>query len=421
MVKGPGKWWDLGSVNELTAVKWSPDDRELLLGTYRGVVLRFDPVKGEILQKTQVFNSATVKDVAYIAYGERFKDQYAASSGSKFCAWTVKPGPGSYPTTNPGFPDHSISPDGKSRIVLPDRGFYLNDFGGPVHRVPRIEPFGPAATDAARRILEFVTTCEVSECDESKFHNRYVGKVFIPVKRWDILAGHALVTGPGAQDSDEIYCDKSGKLLRDTFRLVFTSNRWWQSDPTNQSVIVAPRGDLYVSQLQHVDWSSRTVPVRTLQSVERPGNYDWINGEMFGVSSGYSKMTWSPNGQFIAGVIAGHVIGVWRASDGSFVRPIGDNSVIYRDGKQYMFPGNRAVRWSPDGRYLASATRGRVLVWEVATGRLVEEFVSNSAQPYSHRWGTAQALHQDGAFEWSHDGKRLVFVSLFGDVEIYDF
>jgi WD40 repeat protein len=440
MVRGPGTWWDLGSVNELTAVKWSPDDKELLLGTYKGVVLRFDPFKGEMLQESQVFDSSSVVEVAYIAYGEKFRDQYAASSGSKICSWTSKPGPGSYSISSRALVDYSVSHDGKFRIIVPDERFHLNDFGTSVRKVPRIEVFGQVSSETSTKVLEFVADCAVSEVEEKKFHNRYVGKTFIPVLRWDTQWVSAdNIGGPGAQDSDEIYCDRSGKLLRDTFRLVFTSDRWWRSDPANLSVIVEPKGDLFVSQLQYVDWSSRAVPVRTLESVERPKNYDWQHNSYSGLSSRYSELTWSPDDQFIAGVIDGHVIGLWRTSDGSFVRPIGCNSVIYSevnlpehdprrdflqwspDGRHtHMFWGKRAVRWSPDGRYLASATRRRLLVWEVASGRLVEEFVNKSAQPYSNK-SSAEALNQDGAFEWSHDGKRLVFVSLFGDVEVYDF
>lgn len=219
--------------------------------------------------------------------------------------------------------------------------------------------------------------------------------------------------GSGSKVPEEAFFDAHGRLVTVSFSTLVAGDRWWMTRFDIPQVVTVPRGDLYWSPLENVDWSSRSVPVSQLRPVQRPIGYDsQLERYRSRPTSQLSNLTWSPNGEFVAGNVNGYQIGLWRSSDGSFVHPVGCNSAEYREIPHNFFWGQRELRWSPDGRHLACATRRRIYVWEVATSRLVCEFFNPAAEeikdfPFSP------------SIAWSPDSTRLVAVSNTGDLEIY--
>ncbi len=114
---------------------------------------------------------------------------------------------------------------------------------------------------------------------------------------------------------------------------------------------------------------------------------------------------WSPDGRFIASASGSLTIGppnedksvhVWDASTGK-------TSLVYKN----PFSGVSMLGWSPDSHCIASLQRTTVTVWEAQTGRERTAFTPDT----SDSWVTALA--------WSPDGKCIAIAGYL-DVQIWD-
>ena len=115
-----------------------------------------------------------------------------------------------------------------------------------------------------------------------------------------------------------------------------------------------------------------------------------------GHSDAVSGVAWSPDGRFLASASHDKTLQVWEASNGKLWLTYGGHSDAVR-----------SVAWSPDGRFLASASDDKtVQIWEVSNGK---------------RWKTYSG-HSCGlwAVAWSPDGRFLASASRNNTVHVQD-
>jgi WD40 repeat protein len=437
MVSGPKRWWDIGSDSQLTAVKWSSDGSELLLATFSGKLIRFDPRKGQLTHSSQIkVNGHEVNryiyDVAYVPSISGFALRIDSGSSWPDFALILDPISGSelgnYLSEMPDYLDASISPDGRYQLVKADversSGVWC-----------QIRKRGLGLTDEWQVELEGVACC-IAPFEESPWSRHpYAKCAYVNCKSWDVSS---------QLENEEAYFNATGQLITDDLFFIFTEKDWWHADLGDKAIVIAPKGELFTAELGQVNWTTSTVQPESLCLVDRPKNWAYAvdKGLVWGARRGLgryslygygSTLQWSPDGKYIAATKGEGFIGLWSASDGRFVRPIGCHRVIRkesmtatRDRDFYAAGGGlpsyrECIHWSPDGNYIASVFDRRIFVWEVESGHLIDEFYNSDARSYAtmKTIDNQFVFHPDGAICWGPDSKSLASVSLFGDVEIY--
>ena len=99
-----------------------------------------------------------------------------------------------------------------------------------------------------------------------------------------------------------------------------------------------------------------------------------------GHSSRVTAIVWSPDGKYLASASYDKTVQIWDASNGQ-------NILTYKGHRQHV----NALAWSPDSKYLASASDdGTVQTWEAGTGKTCITFRSH--------------IEEVSAVAWSPDG-----------------
>lgn len=160
-------------------------------------------------------------------------------------------------------------------------------------------------------------------------------------------------------------------------------------------------------------------PTATTSSIKLSDNvgkvvYTW-NGRQHGQLEDFYDLAWSKDSKRIAS--AAMNVAVWDATTGK-------NSVLLDpvQGSQYGSGSILAVKWSPDGKHLASVYGGQILIWDPVTKEILQKLTYPGVSVASTATSNGKYLNSYAPlsggvmiydFAWSPDGKSIVAANPF--------
>jgi eukaryotic-like serine/threonine-protein kinase len=152
--------------------------------------------------------------------------------------------------------------------------------------------------------------------------------------------------------------------------------------------------------------------------------------ELWGVSSGsvvraldHTAPIWaatcSPAGGLLASATSDSAVSVWDLSSGALVRQLaGHDTAAFR-----------CLAWSPDGRTIAGGTKGRIVLWDAATGDHVKSFHAHRRYDLLTRHGMwlegtrSRVFGYDSSWvngiAWNPDGDMVASGGVDGMVKLW--
>jgi len=123
--------------------------------------------------------------------------------------------------------------------------------------------------------------------------------------------------------------------------------------------------------------------------------------------NGQAALVWSPDGTSIAAIGHNSLIWIWDVASGRVTHVM--NAQV-GDGQ------TSALRWSPDGRWLATAIGEWLLVWDF-TNEIVRLAICGYREPHPPFPPDQGTLT---GFDWSSDGSRLATQTWNGYIQLWD-
>ncbi|GAC1451405.1 MAG: hypothetical protein PVSMB4_11210 [Ktedonobacterales bacterium] len=238
----------------------------------------------------------------------------------------------------------------------------------------------------------------------------------LQVRIWDVASGTTLATFP-AVSSDEVAWSPNGRYLASSSqsgrvqtwdvvtgtltldahpsdKIAVASDLAWSPDSTRLAAQLDALSDVRVQV-----WEVATA--RQIFADVLPKNR--VNRLV---------IAWSPDSTRLAiGGALGGAVGVWDVVARRQLVTYNGHGVakwIYnRGGSSARPPAVVALRWSPDGRWIASAgSEQTVQVWDATTGRT--RFVYDTASGRNGWFGGPYSTDGVAALAWASDGRRIV-------------
>jgi serine/threonine protein kinase len=199
------------------------------------------------------------------------------------------------------------------------------------------------------------------------------------------------LTDPTPKDTDLVAAQRSPTLL-ESVKAKSTAFVAQRSSATRVEFLLVGAVALTIIFLIFMLVSRSSTP--SIVNVER-----MVELQTFGHVDRVNSVTWSPDGRYLASASIDRTVRVWEIATGRLLRTL--------EGHRGKLS---SVAWSPNGRFIASGdldeANSTVRIWEADTGQLQRTLTG-------HTKGVASVA-------WSPDGRYLASGSWDGTVRIWD-
>jgi WD40 repeat protein len=209
---------------------------------------------------------------------------------------------------------------------------------------------------------------------------------------WDPLNGHALATLSSAVGASAVAWSPNGSLLAVTVKggVQLYDTVHWQCIHTlpyakeTAALAWAPDGHL-LAVSGETDITTGYIDLWDVANTRRVQTIPWQDWA--------TRLSWSPDGKYIAAPAAAHTVQIWDMSSRRITETLAHDARI------------RDLDWDPTGARLAVGAADEIRIWEPTTGAPL------AIIPYTGDVATA--------VRWSPDGAYLAGAGLSGDVTVF--